>query len=329
MRVVILSLDFQNYFQLDSMEFWKVATGVSAMLVGLFACQAFRQLRRTKQACREFEESDADEREKLTTAIAAKEEERKRKLDPTNFPQGTFWNRAEICHLALFRKMERGFDLSRRGSAYLVKSRTNNKNDTDNLNAGESLPHYCRPGKFVEDRSIITNDSIKGVRFLYWNLADGTFEIKNNGGGGGLFKRIESFQSRLVSLNSSSVRFIYSSAQGIENVENWNNQSLNTKKQYCVQIPLLKTAHPNEDNFVDLVATNWKEQFTKRISKFASHLAISDLLDPEKTSAAEFQKLFSTANNNLAQLFKTVDDTFCDRTQLPTALRQLTLHYAN
>lgn len=303
------------------MEFWKVATGVSAMVVGLFACQAFHQLRRTKQACREAEESDTDEREKLTTAIVAKEEERKRRLDPANFPQGTFWNRAEICHLALFRKMERGFDLSQRGRAYLVKSRINNKN--------ESLPHYCRPGKFVEDRSIITNDAIKGVRFLYWNLADGTFEIKNNGGGGGLFKRIESFKSRLVSLNSSSVRFIYSSAQAIENVENPNNQSLNTKKQYCVQIPLLKTAHPNEDNFVDLAANNWKEQMGKRISKFASHLAISDLLDPEKTSAAEFQKLFSTINNNLVELFKTVEDTFCDCTQLPTALRQLTFHYAN
>lgn len=307
------------------MEFWKVATGVSAMLVGLFAYQAFRQLR----THREFEESEADERARTAATIAVKEEERKCRLNPVNFPQGTFWNRAEICHLALFRKMERAFDLSQRGSAHLVKSRTSSKNVDDANNLGNSLPHYCRPGKFVEDRSIITNDAIKGVRFLYWNLAEGTFEIENNGCGG-LFKRIESFQNRLVSLNSTSVRFIYSSTHTSENVENPNqNQSLNTKKQFCVQIPLLKTAHLNEDNFVDLVATNWKERMTKSISSFASHLAISDLLDPEKTSAVEFDKLFSTANNNLAELFKAVDDTFCDRTQLPTALRQLTLHYAN
>lgn len=300
-------------------KLWKVVTGAAA---GVFVYWKFLELRQSSKEMKEAEDELAKAAAETAAIDAIKEEERKRRLDPANFPQGTFWNRAEICHLALFRHLERIFDLNQRGKFYEVTAEF------------DLPPYYCKPGVLTECFGRI------GSYFIRWNLTEGTFDYKwggDNGNDNILFKRIEPLRSRLVALNFNSVRIAYPT-DPFERKE--------YKKFHCIQIPLLQTANTNADaDLVDLRLINWKERTGNQGS--TSHVAISDLLDPEKTTTADFQKMFSTPQSiscsttnptnsanftnltDLVHLAKMVDDTFCDATQLPTALRQLTLNYAN
>lgn len=237
------------------------------------------QTNQTTQTTAPTEKKEAVE-DKSIQLKPTKQEEVEKRL--SLLPQGTFWNRTEICHFLLFKRMQRccWFTMGERS-------------DYNGL-------------------LWLTNIQVAKDTFSNWNLSDGTFEIQ--------FKD-KKFHHRLFSLNQNSIRIIRSGSEIGENNEN--------------------VFYPQEI-FLQGGVKEWD-----RITGKSWNVDLLELMDPAKTTMAEFQEIFNAPKSisqstsgvetsgvendrvNLVNLVKMADKEVDDASQLPTVLRQLTMDYAN
>lgn len=227
--------------------------------------------------------------------------------------QGTFWNRAEICHSILFRRIQVSFGLRSDSTANMLAHE----------GSEETIPFVPFP--------ICTPQT--GISFPRWNLADGTFEMKTDGKTLGKPKTI---QYRVISLSERSVRVMHRLLPNVDGINGNNDENDNSNNSNnSNSLNSGSCAQGEFDEHHQFSISLWQTaNFTfpqerveawKKIHSDDWRVDISELLDPTKTTAAEFQNIFDQSTS----CSTTVELIFDCATQLPTVLRKLSLDYAN
>lgn len=293
--------------------FWKIVVGIVASFTGAAAIHLAQRKPQTPAKITKVTEIAAESPKRAKTPDAVKEPNG---VGTWFIPQGTFWDRTGICYSILFKHLQDEFELNDAAEAKpcqntgeLVRNMLEASGPDQNaerLVTDENLSFLLNVFKFDEKQT--------AINLSRWNLCDGTFEMEYDGK---LFgARIPKMSRyRVIALRGRSIQVV---DELHPNTPIFINMSLN------VSVPF------------DFLQTRER----KRTGENDWYIDISDLLDPAKTTIAEFHRIFSAPKStstscsttdiiNFTDLAKMIDNNVYDHTQLPTVLRQLTLHYAN
>lgn len=330
--------------------FFAIAGGAAALALALALCgNGIRKKQKlpTKELCETDEKVNEEvESRQMQVQRTNKMKENmppqlrvKMQLDPVKF---SFWNREQVLHLLLFPLLKHACEEGTCEPILYYLGTSTNISTSSSADKTTAVPESMSTKRF-NDANCTDHASLCRITIESWNLDSGTFVFSDKSIKSTKSSKRLNFVGRIISLNSTSVRIMHPSLQV--------TTCLTTGK-------VSHTMSDNDSTYFELKLTPrwqaeaWKKMFegltafeqkkarrqceykaaklfpnsTKSDNHFVpSHFALSELLDPTKVGAQEFDSIFGT---ELVAATIQVTNNFDSCTPLPTVLRALTFEYA-